>query len=181
MLFQKTELLGAFLIKLEARGDARGMFARTFCVNEFAAHGLETRFVNQNMSVSAEQGTLRGMHCQIEPAAEVKVIRCVRGAIFDVIVDIRPDSPTYLKWQGFELTDQNKDQLYIPKGFLHGFQTLQDDTEVSYLVSEFYAPEAERGARHDDPAFGIEWPVPVTVLSDKDASWADYKASAFKA
>lgn len=176
MLFHKTDLQDAMLIELEARGDERGMFARTFCAKEFSDQGLVSEFVQQNMSVSAEKGTLRGMHRQIAPHSEVKLIRCLRGAIYDVIVDVRPDSPTYLKWQGFELTAENKRELYVPQGFLHGFQTLTDDVEVSYLVSAFYAPDAERGARHDDPAFGIVWPEEITVMSDKDRTWPDFSA-----
>lgn len=176
MLFHKTDLQDAMLIELEARGDERGMFARTFCAKEFSDQGLVSEFVQQNMSVSAEKGTLRGMHRQIAPHSEVKLIRCLRGAIYDVIVDVRPDSPTYLKWQGFELTAENKRELYVPEGFLHGFQTLTDDVEVSYLVSAFYAPDAERGARHDDPAFGIVWPEEITVMSDKDRTWPDFSA-----
>lgn len=176
MLFHKTDLQDAMLIELEARGDERGMFARTFCAKEFSDQGLVSEFVQQNMSVSAERGTLRGMHRQIAPHSEVKLIRCLRGAIYDVIVDVRPDSPTYLKWQGFELTAENKRELYVPQGFLHGFQTLTDDVEVSYLVSAFYAPDAERGARHDDPAFGIVWPEEITVMSDKDRTWPDFSA-----
>ena len=174
MLFHKTELLGAMLIDLELRGDARGVFARSFCSREFSDQGLTSSFVQQNMSVSADKGTLRGMHRQIAPHSEVKLIRCLRGAICDVIVDVRPDSPTYLKWQAFELTEENHRELYVPEGFLHGFQTLTDNVEVSYLVSAFYAPDAEYGARHDDEAFGIDWPAPVTVMSDKDKSWPDF-------
>jgi len=174
MLFHKTNLQDAYLIDLAPRGDDRGMFARTFCATLFAKQGLVTDYVQQNMSRSSEKGTLRGMHRQLAPHSEVKVIRCVRGAIYDVIVDLRPESPTYLKWEGFELTEANLRQLYVPEGFAHGFQTLTDDVEVSYLVSAFYAPEAESGARHDDPAFGIKWPAPVSVMSEKDASWPDY-------
>ncbi|MEH6409398.1 MAG: dTDP-4-dehydrorhamnose 3,5-epimerase [Hyphomonas sp.] len=175
MLFQEVELLGAYLIELECRGDQRGFFARTFCAKEFEAEGLKAGFVQQNISTSAQKGTLRGLHRQTDPHAEVKVVRCVRGAIFDVIVDVRPDSPTHLKWQGFELSEHNKRQLYVPEGFLHGFQALTDDVEVTYLVSAYYSAQAETGARYNDPAFEIEWPMPPTVISDKDNSWNDFE------
>ena len=171
MKFHATTLADARLIELQERGDERGMFARTMCVDEFAAEGLVTTFVQQNMSISAEKGTLRGMHFQLPPHGEVKLIRCVRGAILDVIVDIRPGSPTFLRHEGFELTAANRRELYVPAGFAHGFQTLTEDVEVSYLVSAAYTPQAERGLRHDDPRLGIEWPLPVTVISDKDAAW----------
>ena len=174
MLFHKTTLQDAVLIDLEVRGDSRGIFARTFCAREFEAAGLKTAFVQQNMSVSVEKGTIRGMHRQEQPHAEVKLVRCVRGAILDVIIDLRPDSPTYMKWEWFELSAENRRQLYVPEGFGHGFQALTDNVEVNYLVTGFYTPEAERGVRYNDPAFGILWPLPVTVVSDKDANWPDY-------
>lgn len=175
MDFNTTTLDGARLIDLKPHGDARGYFARGFCANEFAEAGLETRFVQQNMSFSATKGTLRGMHRQDPPHAEVKLVRCVRGALFDVIIDLRPDSPTYMKWEGFELTVDNMRALYVPAGFAHGFQTLVDDVEVTYLVSAFYAPQSENGVRWNDPAFKIDWPAPVSVMSDKDKSWPDYR------
>ena len=171
MKFHQTELKDAWLIELELRGDERGFFARTMCREEFAAHGMQTDYVQQNMSVSAFKGTLRGMHYQLRPFAEAKLIRCLRGAIVDVIVDIRADSPTYLRHQMFELTDQNRHQLYVPPGFAHSFQTLSDDVEVSYLVSSPYAPEYERGLRYNDPRLAIAWPETVTTISDKDAAW----------
>jgi len=174
MQFQSTSLQDAYLIEPEKRGDARGWFARTFCEREFAAHGLETRFVQQNASASAQAGTLRGMHFQKGEHAEVKLIRCVQGAILDVIIDLRPQSPTFKRWEAFELTAQNARQLYVPRGFAHGFQTLTDDVEVSYLVSSFYAPAAEGGVRWNDPAFSIAWPRPPSVLSDKDQAWPDF-------
>lgn len=174
MKIHQTGLADARLIELERRGDERGFFARTFCEREFAAAGLETRFVQQNMSTSAHKGTLRGMHMQRAPHAEVKLIRCLRGAIHDVIIDVRPESPTFRKWQGFELSAANMNQLYVPRGFAHGFITLTDDVEVSYLVSAHYAPEAEAGIRHDDPAFGIDWPLEPAVMSDKDRAWPDF-------
>ncbi|MET0373109.1 MAG: dTDP-4-dehydrorhamnose 3,5-epimerase [Rhizorhabdus sp.] len=171
MIFHKTTLQDAWLIDLEPRGDARGMFARTMCAQEFAAHGLLTDYVQQNMSVSADKGTIRGMHYQRPPYTEAKLVRCVRGAILDVIVDMRSGSPTYLKHEGFELSAENRRQLYVPPGFAHSFQTLVDDIEVSYLVTAPYTPEAEGGVRYSDPLLGIVWPLPVSTISDKDANW----------
>lgn len=171
MIFNETTLKDAWLIDLQPRGDDRGMFARTFCRDEFAAHGMETVYVQQNMSVSALKGTLRGMHFQRQPDAEVKVIRCVRGSILDVIVDMRPDSPSYLKHEGFELSAKNRRELYVPRGFAHGFMTLEDDVEVTYLVSAVYTPAAEGGLRYNDPKLGISWPLEVTTISDKDQVW----------
>ena len=171
MIFHKTSLQDAFLIELEKRGDDRGFFARTMCRQEFAAHGLDTDYVQQNTSFSAYKGTIRGMHYQLPPHTEAKLVRCIEGAIVDIIVDLRRDSPTYLKHEKFELTDANRRQLYVPRGFAHAFQAVSDDVEVSYLVSAAYTPAAERGVRFSDPRFGIEWPLPVTVISDKDANW----------
>lgn len=171
MIFHDTTLKDARLIEPELRGDERGSFARTMCRDEFAKHGLVTGYMQQNMSVSARAGTIRGMHFQRPPYAEAKLVRCVRGAILDVIVDLRPDSPSYLKHEGFELSARNHRQLYVPPGFAHGFQTLVDDIEVSYLVSAPYTPEAEGGVRYSDPMLGIAWPLPVTVISEKDANW----------
>jgi len=174
MRFLTTDLDGARLIEIEPASDNRGFFARTFCVSEFAAHGLETAYVQHNTSLTKEVGTVRGMHFQHAPACEVKIVSCVRGAIYDVIIDLRRNSPTYQRWQGFELTADNRRRLYVPAGFAHGFQALTDDAEVAYLISEFYTPGATGGVRHDDPAFKIRWPLPVTVLSDKDRSWPDF-------
>jgi len=171
MIFHETSLKDAWLIEPELRGDARGSFARTMCRDEFAAHGLIADYVQQNMSVSALAGTIRGMHYQQPPFTEAKLVRCVRGAIVDIIVDLRGNSPTYLKHEKFELTAENHHQLYVPPGFAHAFQTLIDDIEVSYLVSAPYTPSAERGVRFSDPLLGIEWPRPVTTISDKDANW----------
>lgn len=171
MRFLPTTLKDAVLIEPERREDPRGWFARTFCEDEFAAHGLKTRFVQQNASANPKAGTLRGMHFQNAPHAEVKVVRCTRGALFDAIVDLRPDSPTRGQWEGFELTPENGRMLYVPEGFAHGYLTLADDTEAAYLVSYPYTPGAEGGLRYDDPAFGIEWPREVAVISDKDAAW----------
>jgi dTDP-4-dehydrorhamnose 3,5-epimerase len=172
--FEATTLKDAVLIEPEPRQDERGFFARTYCRNEFAAAGLETDFVQGNMSFNHAEGTLRGMHFQRAPHEEVKVVRCIRGAIYDVIIDLRPDSPSYLKWQGFELTEDNGLQLYVPRGFAHGFLTLTEEAAVAYQVSAFYAPGAEGGIRWNDPRFGIEWPADIAVLSRKDAAWPDF-------
>ena len=171
MRFTPAPLDGAWIIDLERREDPRGWFARTFCRREFEAHGLEPVIAQANISWNARKGTLRGMHYQVPPAAETKLVRCTRGALWDVIVDLRPDSPTFLRHFGVELTAENGRQLYVPELFAHGFLTLADDTEVAYQVGEFYTPGAERGIRHDDPALGIEWPEPVAVISEKDAAW----------
>lgn len=176
MRFKKTELPGAWLIVPEPISDNRGFFARTFCERELAGHGLETRFVQHSASVSHLKGTLRGMHFQKEPHGEVKIVTCVRGAILDVIIDLRPGEPTFRRCQAFELTEENRHRLYIPKGFAHGFQTLTDDVELAYLISAFYEPSAATGVRYDDPAFDIEWPLPVSVISEKDKSWPDFQA-----
>ncbi len=177
MLIRDTELADAKLIELQPHGDERGFFARTFCTREFAAHGLQTSFVQHSTSFSATRGTLRGMHFQRGADAEVKVVSCARGAIYDVIIDLRPGR-NQGRWQGFELTADNRNRLYIPKGFAHGFQTLTDDVEVNYLISEFYAPAAASGVRYDDPAFAIHWPLAVTTLSEKDKNWPDFAAVA---
>lgn len=174
MKFHQTTLKDAMLIDLERRGDDRGFFARTFCVDEFAANGLPTEFVQQNTSYSANKGTLRGMHFQRAPHGEDKLIRCLRGAIVDIIIDLRPDSPTFKKWEAFELNDENKRQLLVPKGFAHGFQTVSDNVEVTYLVSAKYTPSAEGGVRWNDPAFAITWPLAPTDMSDKDKTWPDF-------
>ena len=175
MLFTKTRLDGAWLIEPEPIRDSRGWFARTFCEREFGEHGLETRFVQHSTSQNVSRGTLRGMHFQTAPHAEVKLVHCLKGAIYDVIIDLNPGSPTYRQWQSFELSAANMRQLYIPKGFAHGFQTLEDASEIGYLISEFYAPDASTGVRWDDPTFAIQWPLPVTVMSDKDKAWPDFK------
>ena len=171
MIFHQTKLKDATLVELQRRGDDRGFFARTFCADEFAAAGLPTGFVQQNTSYSALKGTLRGMHFQRAPHGEDKLIRCLRGAIVDIIIDMRPDSPTYKNWQAFDLNEDNKHQLLVPKGFAHGFQTLTDHVEVTYLVSHRYTPNAEGGIRWNDPAFGIDWPLEPTEMSDKDKDW----------
>jgi len=172
--FHTTTLEGAWLIDLERRSDSRGFFARTFCVQEFATHGLETNYPQHSISFSARRGTVRGMHYQREPHSEVKLVRCLKGSIYDVIIDIRPNSPTYRRWQGFDLSDVDGRQLYIPKGFAHGFQTLSDGVEVNYLMSEPYDSKAAWGIRFDDPSFSIAWPLAVTEISAKDLSWPDF-------
>ncbi len=171
MLFEETKLSGAFIIDLDRKSDARGYFARGFCAKEFEEHGLKPTIAQCNLSYNHKQGTLRGMHYQVPPATETKLVRCTRGAIYDVIIDLRPDSSTYLQHIGVELTPENGRALYVPEMFAHGYLTLTDDAEVMYAVSEFYTPSCERGARHNDPKFGIEWPLPVVVISDKDANW----------
>src|SRR5215831_10633675 len=174
MHFHPTTLKDAWLIDLQPARDERGFFARTFCLHEFSAHGLETSFPQHSISVSPRRGTLRGMHFQREPHAEVKLVRCSSGAIWDVIIDLRPESLTFRRWYGAELSDQNGRQFYIPRGFAHGFQTLTDDVQVNYLISEPYAPDAASGVRYDDPSFEIAWPLPVTTISEKDLHWPSF-------
>lgn len=174
MRFDETTLSGAWLIEPVPARDQRGFFARTFCVKEFADHELTTQFVQHSTSQSAARGTLRGMHFQRAPHGEAKVVSCLKGAVWDVIIDLRPESPTYRRWQGFELSAENYRRLYVPEGFAHGFQTLCDDAEVGYLISAFYAPAAASGVRYDDPAFAIEWPMSPTVISEKDRTWPDF-------
>lgn len=177
MIFTETRLRGLFQIDLAPHEDARGYFARSFCSREFDSHGLNPRVVQCNVSYNRRRGTLRGMHYQAAPDAEAKLIRCVRGAIYDVAVDLRPDSPTCRQWTGIELRAEPgrpARMLYIPEGFAHGFLTLDDDTEVFYQMSEFFAPDAARGFRWDDPAFAIEWPEPVRVISDRDRTYPDF-------
>jgi len=169
--FTETNVAGAWQIDLSPIGDERGFFARTWCVDEFHEHGINTNWVQANMSYSEHAGTLRGLHLQTDPAPEAKLVRCVKGALFDVIVDLRPESPTFLKHVGIELTAENRRAVYVPPYCAHGFQMLEAGTEVNYLVSGKYTPEAEHGYRYDDPAFGISWPMEVTDLSEKDQSW----------
>jgi len=171
MIFHETRLGGAWLIDLEKRVDERGFFARTWCREEFAAHGLATEFVQANVSFNEAAGTLRGLHYQRPPHWEAKLIQCVRGAIYDVIVDLRPDSPTYASWLGIELSATTRQMLYVPQGFAHGFQTLQPDTEVTYLMSTPYVPGSSCGIRFDDPALAIAWPLPITRISEGDRAW----------
>lgn len=175
MRFIPTELKGAYLIEHEPIEDNRGFFARSFCQRDFEAQGLNGQFVQCNLSWNRLKGTLRGMHYQAEPYAEVKLVRCTRGTIYDVILDLRPQSPTWGKWIAAELSAENRRMIYIPQGFAHGYQTLEDDTETFYMVSQYYAPGFERGVRWNDPAFGIVWPLPDPILSSKDRSHPDYK------
>jgi dTDP-4-dehydrorhamnose 3,5-epimerase len=175
MKFEQTPIPGAWLIDLEKRGDERGFFARFYCEKEFAAHGLVTHFVQVNNSLSAARGTLRGMHYQLPPKAETKLVRCVRGALWDAIVDLRPGSPTFGKSFGAELSAENRRMMYVPKGFAHGFVTLSDAAEALYFVDEFYGPEQERIARWNDPTYGIQWPIQPVVLSDKDRDARDFE------
>ena len=172
MIFTETKLGGAFVIDLEKREDNRGFFARAFSQDEFRDHGLDPVIAQANVGFNRYRGTVRGMHFQFPPKAETKLVRCTRGAIVDIIVDLRPESPTYLQHVEVELTADNGRSLYVPHRFGHGYQVLEDATETSYIVSEFYAPEHEGGLRHDDPALGITWPLPVGEMSDKDRSWA---------
>ncbi len=174
MRFTPLEITGAFIVDLDPISDTRGSFARSFCAREFAEHGLASMFPQHSRSQNKVKGTLRGMHWQTAPHEEAKLVGCVRGAIFDVCLDLRRGSSSYLQWRGVELSAENRRQLYIPQGCAHGFQTLTDDAEVNYLISAEYAPESARGARFDDPAFGIKWPLPVTAISDKDRDCADY-------
>jgi dTDP-4-dehydrorhamnose 3,5-epimerase len=178
MRFFETSLAGAMRIELDRRGDARGFFARVFCAEEFAAHGLETRFVQINHARSLGRGTIRGLHFQRPPHGEVKLMRAVRGAIFDVIVDLRPDSPSFGRWEGFELSAEAGTMLYVPAGFAHGYQSLTEEAEVTYPVSAPYTPAAEGGVRWNDPALGIDWPLPAGAVSDKDAAWPDLDLAA---
>jgi dTDP-4-dehydrorhamnose 3,5-epimerase len=173
MIFKETPLSGAYIIDLEKRGDDRGFFARMFCKKEFSDIGLEHEFVQVNNSLSTKSGVLRGMHFQLPPHAEVKVVRCVKGALWDFIVDLRPDSVSFKKWFGAELSAENRRMMYVPRGFGHGFITLSDNTEAVYLVSDYYSPEQERGVRFDDRSINVELPITVTEISSKDASWPD--------
>ena len=176
MKFTECGISGAWLIEPEPIRDSRGSFARVFCEKEFAAHGLEVRFPQHSISTNAMRGTLRGLHYQAHPHGETKLVSCIRGSIFDVCVDLRPGSPTFRHWRGYELSAENRRLFHIPIGCAHGFQTLTDAAEVHYLISEFYAPEAARGVRYNDPAFGIDWPLPVSAISDKDRMWPDFLA-----
>jgi dTDP-4-dehydrorhamnose 3,5-epimerase len=168
MIFRELSLSGAYLIEIERQTDARGFFARTWCQREFGEQNLETEYVQASISVNPASGTLRGLHFQCPPYGEVKIVQCVRGAIYDIIVDLRPRSTTFRKWLGVTLSAESHNMLYVPAGFAHGFQTLENDTEVSYLISTFYVPAAARGIRYDDPALGITWPGDVTRISEKD-------------
>lgn len=174
MIFRETKLAGAFVVEPERLADERGFFARTWCRREFADRGLSADLAQCNVSFNTRKGTVRGMHYSVAPHAEVKLVRCTRGAIRDVIVDLRPDSPTFRQWAGAELSAENGRALYIPEGLAHGFQTLEDGTEVFYQMSDFFHPECARGVRWDDPAFGLAWPLPISVISEKDLGFATF-------
>jgi dTDP-4-dehydrorhamnose 3,5-epimerase len=175
VIFTPTELADAWLVDPDLHEDERGSFARTWCVREFTEHGLPCDFVQSSASRTRRRGTLRGMHWQVEPHAEDKLVRCVRGAIWDVIIDLRADSPTRLRHVAVRLDADTGRALFVPKGFAHGFQTLEDDVEVLYLMTAYYQPSAARGARWDDPAFGIAWPIAEPLLHPRDASYPDYR------
>jgi len=172
MIFTETKLKGAFIIDLDRKTDERGFFARAFCQKEFRDHGLKSLIAQANVASNPRRGTLRGMHFQYPPAAESKLVRCTRGAILDIIVDLRPESTTYLDHISVELNEDNMTALYVPERFAHGYQVLCDNTDTSYQVGEFYTPSAEGGLRHDDPWLGLKWPLPVSVISSKDQAFA---------
>lgn len=176
MLFKKTSLKDSYIIELELMEDERGFFARSFCQREFEKHGLNPSIVQCNISRNKAKGTLRGMHYQTAPHQEAKLVSCLRGSLYDVIIDLRHDSPTYCKWIAVELSGKNYKILYVPKGFAHGFQTLEDDTVVFYQISEFYHPESSRGIKWNDPSFGISWPILDPILSEKDRSHPFYES-----
>lgn len=175
MIFNKTKLEGAYIIEIEKHGDERGFFSRSWCNKELEDHGLNSKMVQANIGFSLKKGTLRGLHFQMPPYQEVKVVRCTMGAIFDVIVDLRPDSPTYKQWVSVELNSENRKMIYVPEGFAQGYVTLTDNTEMCYNTSQFYAPDFARGVRYDDPSFSIKLPIDVTVISKADKSWPDYE------
>lgn len=179
MIFIETQLKGAFVIEPERMGDERGFFARTWCKKEFASHGLETRVVQCNISGNPQKGTLRGMHFQTPPFEEVRIVRCTRGEIYDVIIDLRPGSGTFKKWFGLILNEEKRNMLYIPKGFAHGFITLSDQTEVFYQMSEYYSPDHACGVRWNDPVFGIHWPAEVRLISERDNKYPDFDAERY--
>lgn len=174
MRFEELPLAGAVLVQIEPHADERGLFARTFCEREFAAAGLPSRYPQMNLSFNHVAGTVRGLHFQIAPDEEPKLVRCTQGAIHDIIVDLRRDSPTYCQAIGFDLSAANRSALYIPPGFAHGFQTLEDASEVLYLMGNYFSPESARGVRWDDPAFRISWPKPISVISGRDANYPDF-------
>jgi dTDP-4-dehydrorhamnose 3,5-epimerase len=171
MIFTQTKLSGAFILDLDLREDSRGFFARTFCQHEFMAHGLNPAIAQANIAFNRRRGTLRGMHFQFPPAAETKLVQVTRGALVDVVVDLRPESPTYLQHVAVELTDENHRALYVPERFAHGYQTMEDNTEVTYQMGDFYAPESQGGLPYNDPWLALAWPLPVSEISSKDATW----------
>ena len=174
MIFTETKIKGAYIIDLERMEDERGFFARSFCQEEFSAHGLQTDVAQSNISFNRKKGTLRGMHLQVSPAAEAKLVRCTRGAVHDVIVDLRPEEPTYCEWIAVRMTEDDERALYIPEGIAHGFQALRDGTELFYQMFASYAPPWQRGVRWDDPTFGIEWPIPNPIMSERDRSYPPF-------
>lgn len=171
MQFHESSIAGVFVVEIDEIHDERGFFARSWCANEFGDRGLERSFVQENIGFNVRKGTLRGLHYQIAPHEEVKLVRCVGGSVWDVAVDLKPGSATFGRWVGVELTDANRTSLYVPAGCAHGYLTLTDNAEIRYLTSTFYAPEAARGARYDDPSFAIDWPADVTLMSDNDRNW----------
>lgn len=175
MEIKSTDIEGVYTVDLNRMGDDRGFFARAFCHDEFVKAGLNPKVVQSNLSVSRMQGTLRGLHWQLAPKADAKLVRCLHGAIADVVIDMRENSKTYLQHMMIELSHENRRAVFIPEGVAHGFQTLLDDTEILYQVSEFYAPECEAGIRYNDPRFNINWPIPVTTISEKDTQWPDWQ------
>ena len=179
MIFTETPLRGAFVIEAEPLEDTRGLFARTWCRREFEAHGLEIRIAQCSTSFNKKKGTLRGMHYQLPPFAEAKMVRCTRGSMYDVIIDLRPGSPTFTDHIAVVLTAENRKALYVPVGFAHGFQTLEDDTEVFYQISEFFAPDHSRGVRWNDPAFAIPWPDDERLIAERDRGYPDFCPEAF--
>lgn len=174
LIFRETKLPGAFEINLEAKPDDRGFFARTWCQKEFAAHGLNTKLVQCSLSFNARKGTLRGLHYQVAPYAETKLVRCTRGAIYDAVLDLRPQSPTFKDWIGVVLTAEDRKAIYVPEGCAHGFLTLEEGAEVFYQMSEFESAESARGVRFDDPAFRIAWPEKIQVISDRDRNYPNF-------
>jgi dTDP-4-dehydrorhamnose 3,5-epimerase len=177
MIFSETKISGVYVIDVERRRDGRGFFARTWCERELQENGLTNSVVQENVAFSHKQGCVRGMHFQLFPHEEVKIVRCTMGAVYDVAIDLRPDSPTHKKWMAVELTADNHRMVYIPEGCAHGYQTLVDNSEICYQTSRFYAPDVARGVRYNDPAFSVDWPLPVQVISEADSSWPDYVAN----
>lgn len=175
MIFTPTNIHSAWLLDPKRIEDARGFFARSFCVKELQEHGIHSSIQQINLGFSAQGGTLRGLHYQLAPHQEVKVVRCTRGSVFDIVLDLRPDSPTFKQWIGHELTAENRRILVVPEGCAHGYQTLEDNSEVEYSTTASFAPDAARGVRYNDPAFGVEWPLPVTAISDADRTWPDFR------
>lgn len=180
MIFTETKLKGAYLIEVKKIEDHRGFFGRAWCAKEFEEHGLTARIAQINTSRTKKKGTIRGMHYQVAPYGEAKFIRCTKGRVYDVIIDLRPQSPTFMQWVGHELTEDNYRMVYAPEYFAHGFISLEDECEVYYPVTEFYTPQAERGIRWNDPAFKIEWPIPVEIFTEKDMSHPDFTIDRLK-